>query len=275
MRTEIVQTKFGKDSYMMMSAGEIPDMVAKNTAMMKGRFQGASWYGETFAEFQKHVVTGENKRVAESEKFLEAIQDQVPVSKGWRNQDDVVGALPNVPAMLAGHPQHMRRRQRVSKETAPLSIYMDLTSSGGIGAAQVNKRGLALMALTRLLIEHRAVALWVGASLGGHGRAGTVAWQIDTAPLDLARATYHVSATSMSRLFGYSLNQDVFKTGGGWPFGNYGLHCQTAKTRLQNILGGDILYIEPIMLGDELTNDPIGWIKRTMAKYLNQDSTGE
>ena len=267
MRTETVATKWGSDRYMLMTAGEIPGVVEKHN--ISG---GGGWYGETREGFERHVRLGDESLVEESDKFLSRIEDLVPQSRGWRTIDDVAGSVPNVPALLAGHPLAMRRRQRVDRDNSPLAIYMDLTSSGGIGSSDVQRRGVALLALTRLLVSHRAVTLWVGASLGKYGVSGTVAWQIDTAPLDLARSSYHVAATSMSRLFGYTLNRSVLGTGGSWPFNNYELHCRTARERLMPMLGaGELLYVPPIVLHDALTKDPVGWVRRTMAEYTGHE----
>jgi hypothetical protein len=275
MRRITENTKWGTDDYLLLD-GDLAEYSAKYASTIRskmGGYGGDRWYGNSYSEFEKKVTIGDESLVSESEAFLARIEDQVPMSRGYRNFDDVVGAIPNVPAYLAGHPQCMRRRQRVMRETAPLAIYMDLTSSGGISAADVQKRGIVLLALTRLLVEHRPVELWVGTSLGG-GKvgAGTVAWRIDTAPLDLARAAFHISATVMSRGFGYALCQDVLKTGGSWPFYSYDTHCQTAKERLVNVFPGqETLYIPPIMYGDAMTQDPVGWIKRTMASYVAQE----
>lgn len=261
----------GRDDYLLLDSGDVSTFARDNASMLHSRIRndGRAWVGSTYDEFAKKVVAGDEELVASSEAFLAKIEDQVPMSRGWRNVDDVVGAIPNVPAFLAGHPQCMRRRERTMKETAPLAIYMDLTSSAGIGSSDVQKRGIVLLALTRLLVEHRPVELWVGTSLGSRGHSGTTAWRIDTAPLDLARAAFHIGATVMSRGFGYGLCRDLLKTDGHWPFDNYGKHCETAKQRIAFAFPGqELLYIPPIHLNDEMTTNPIGWVKRTMAEYV-------
>ena len=265
--------KLGRDDYILLENGDLMDYVAKFAGKLKSKIREAgSWVGSSYEDFMKKVATGDESLVASSEALLSKIEDQVPMSRGWRNVDDVVGAVPNVPAFLAGHPQCMRRRERTMRETAPLAIYMDLTSSAGISESDVQKRGVALLALTRLLVEHRPVELWVGTSLGGTGRSGTVAWRIDTAPMDLARAAFHISATVMSRGFGYCICQEVMDTGGSWPWGSHSRHCETAKARLAEAFPGqDLLYLPPILLGDELTRDPVGWVKRTMAEYVGKE----
>jgi len=279
MRRISNDTQWGKDDYLLLEASELLPLTNKHENSLRGRVSG-SWFGSSYQEFRQRIETGDNSLVAESDAHLAKIEDQVPMSRGWRNVDDVVGAVPNVPAFLAGHPQCMRRRQRTMRDTAPLAIFMDLTSSAGISAEDVQKRGVVLLALTRLLVEHRPVELWVGTGLGsGYSQRGnravsaTVAWRIDTAPLDLARAAYHVSATAMSRGFGYQMaHVELDMPHGAWPFGNYDLHCRTAEQRLKHTFAGqELLYIPPIMLGDELTKDPVGWVKRVMAQYVGEE----
>lgn len=277
MRRIDLATKWGKDRYLLLENGDLTNYSKTHADKLRSKIgsgSGARWYGGTYSDFATKVVTGDETLVEESESFLRQIENQVPMSRGWRNIDDVVGAIPNVPAFLAGHPQCMRRRERTMKETAPLAIYMDLTSSAGISAREVQQRGIVLLALTRLLVEHRPVELWVGTSLGSYSgdMSGTVAWRIDTAPLDLARSAFHISATVMARGFGYCLCQDELGTGGHWPFANHTKHCETAKERLANVFAGqELLYIPPIYWGDELTSDPVGWLKRTLAGYVKSE----
>lgn len=259
----------GRDRYMLLSTEELPALVEKHSAYLRPRISGG-WHGDKFDVFARKVVLGDEELVAASEEHLHLIEDQVPVSRGWRNVDDVVGAVPNVPAYLAGHPQCMRRRERTMKESAPLTIFMDLTSSGGINTAAVTKRGTVLLALTRMLVDHRSVELWVGAALGGGSKvaSATVAWRVDTAPLDLARAAYHISAVAMSRGFGYGLCHAELGSSGQWPLCNYDEHVATAPQRLQAVFPGtEVLYVPPIYLHDKMVTDPVGWIKRTLAKY--------
>lgn len=270
MRKHEQETSHGTDKYLLLEVGELLSTFEEyKTGIEKFVRFGAKWTNANSADHLRRCIsTGDEKLVAASDEFLSKIENLVPMSRGWRNVEDVVGALPNVPAFLAGHPQHMRRRERVSTRTAPLAIFMDLTSSGMIDAKDVQRRGTVLLALTRMLVEHRPVELWVGVALGNLGASGTVAWKIDTAPLDLARAAYHVSATAMSRVFGYGTAQRAHGVGGAWPFNNYGAHVQTAHERLTTVFSGqELMYVSPIYGTDPLTRDPVAWIKRTLKQY--------
>lgn len=264
----------GIDRYMLIDSGELKTVARDNATALRSKGTWGSWSGGSYADFERKVVVGDNELVKESEKFLREIEDLAPVSRGWRNVDDVVGAVPNIPAFLAGHPQCMRRRERVMKQTSPLVIYMDLTTSASISAEDVQRRGVVLLALVRQLVEHRPVELWVGTSLGTYSDSVlscTTAWRIDTAPLDLARAAFHISATSMARGFGYGICQSVLGSGGNWPLNDHELHCRTAKARLGAAFPGqEILYVPPVYGTDEMVRKPVEWIRRTMAQYVQR-----
>jgi hypothetical protein len=232
---------------------------------------GSSWQGNVgTAESLRRAQSGDFSLVAESDALVAKLEDQIIRTKKWRNIDDVVGSLPNVPAYLAGVPQSMRRRTREDRDDAPITVFVDLTSSAGIGSREVMLRGTTVLAFARLLTEHRAVTLWAGVALGGPS-SSTVAWRIDTAPMDLARAAHLLCSTSMSRGVGYALatafGQNIR---GSWPFSNFDLHKHTAQERLQAVFATELCYVPPIYLTDPLVSDPLGWIKRELLRYTGQ-----
>lgn len=259
--------------FMLMEAGEIVKAAQGNAKWMQHQTRIQAGNGiMSIAQFERCAVLGDNSYVERSEKFLAQIEDQVPLSQGWRNVDDVVGALPNVPAFLAGYPNCMRRRTRVDKENAPLRIFMNLTSSMGIWPEQVLRRGITLLAFTRLMIMHRPVELWVGSALRDGVKCATVAWRIDTAPLDLARAAFHIADVSMSRLFGYAMCEQLTNCHLGGGREDHEAH----KWQLMQFAGWpDVLYIPRFDLRDPLVSDPVGWIKRELAKYTGAEQQEE
>jgi hypothetical protein len=274
MRKYDLEFQGKRDQYMLLDSNE----VVPHMEQIKNQMSLSSWSGgETRDSLLRKAETGDEALVEASEEMLRLVEDQVPVSLGWRVIDDVVGALPNIPAYLAGHPMQMRRKQRNMRDTAPLAIYMDLTSSAGIDAKDVQRRGTVLLALVRRLVEHRSVELWVGTGLGNSREGATVAWQIDTAPLDLARGAFRIASTAMARGFGYQAVHSFLKMhSGGWPMGDFGVHLRTAEERLKPVFEGrELLYVPPIFLSDELTKDPVGWVKRVLAKYTGEAEAAE
>lgn len=238
------------------------------------RFEGGSWYGGVgHEESLRRLTTGDNSLVAESDRLMRALEDQVPLTKRWKNVDDVVGGLPNVPAYLAGTPINMRRRVKLMREDAPISVFVDLTSSAGIDAERLFKRGTAILAFVRLLTEHRAVELWAGIGLNSSsGGSSMIGWRIDTAPLDLARSAHLLCSPSVARGLGYKFAQSLHRAGGSWPFRSFDKHKASGEERLRAVLGTEIKFIPPIFVTDELVTAPVKWIKRELARYMPKDS---
>jgi hypothetical protein len=253
-----------KHHFMFLEAGEIATAAHDGVKWM--RHQNDLWKID-MKRFEKQIVLGEDSYVARAEAIMSEIEDLVPITRAWRNVDDVVGGLPNVPAFLAGTPQNMRRRVRTMSETAPLTIFMNLATSAIIDADTVLRRGIVLLALTRLLVEHRTVELWVGTTLDDGHHSGTAAWRIDTAPLDLARAAFMIADVSMSRLFGYAMCEvltDCHLGGGG--------QREQHAARLREATGwheDGLLYIPWMSVRDDMVNDPVGWIRERLAQYTS------
>lgn len=259
----------GNEHFALMSAGEICEVAASNMRWMRHQEGIQRGNGAVSTEqFIQKARLGDNKLVEMSEALLSKIEDQVPLSRGWRNIDDVVGAVPNIPAFLAGHPQNMRRRERAMRESAPLTIFMDLTSSMAINQDDILKRGIVLLALVRQLVAHRSVELWVGTSLGEGRHSCFAGWKIDTTPLDLARAAFHISDVSMSRLFGYATCEMLVNQ----HLGGFGASAKRNVELLKQIGGWhDLMYLPPIHHHDPMVSDPVGWLKKTMKQYVRME----
>ena len=236
------------------------------------RFSAGEWYGDLDNTSAIHYLhRGDDKLVAPSDAMVEALEGTAIHTQKWRNVDDVAGSIPNVPAYLAGHPCAMRRRTRLDQDDAPIAVFIDLDSSAGISAKDVLRRGTAALALTRLLSDHRPVELWAGIAMNvGYG-SSTIAWRIDTAPLDLARAAFALCSPAVSRGLGYKLSHAVHGSTGGWPFDNYSKHRNSGQERLERVFGQKVLYIPGVYLTDELITNPTAWIKRELEKYTHKE----
>lgn len=269
------QTRDGQHHFMFLDAGEILRASREGAKWMK--HQNQMWR-ISIKRFEQQVVTGEQAYVARADAVMREVEGLVPMSRGYRNRDDVVGSLANVPAYLAGIPQAMRRRERVAKDNAPLTIFMDLATSAGISADNVLKRGIVLLALTRLLVEHRPVELWVGTMLDDsgwrRGASGTCAWRIDTTPLDLARAAFHIADVAMSRLFGYAMCETMTNCHLGGSISAEGIERQ--KRQLREIMGWhEVLYIPAMHLRHPMVSAPGAWLKEMMQQYVARSDEDE
>ena len=94
------------------------------------RFGSGNWYGgHGVDDAIRHLHTGLESMVTPSDRMVEDLEGTEIHTKKWRNMDDCVGSIPNVPAMLAGHPMNMRRRQKLDQDDAPITVFIDLDRS--------------------------------------------------------------------------------------------------------------------------------------------------
>lgn len=238
------------------------------------RTGGGSWCGNrSNAVSAGFLANGDLSNVAPSEEFLSKLESEVFVSRKYRTIDDVCGGVPNIPNYLAGLPQAMRRRTRTTNQVAPLAIFADLTSSGGISAEDVRKRGCAILALVRLLANLRPVELWAFTGLGSHKRAAYTVVRVESSPLDLARAAHVLTCPSVSRGIGYGLAHERFNSSGGWPYGD---DCKLQRKHGAAIMarvcdpGSDVLFIPPVYLYDDSIKNPAKWVHDKLAEYGGQ-----
>ena len=173
-----------------------------------------------------------------------------------------------VNASPACQPISMRVRRRTADDAAPLTICIDLTSSADIDPEYLVKRGTAILALARILSSLRPVTIWLGAGLSGGGKAdGTSAWfQIDSAPLDLARAAFQISSGGVPRGMLYTFLQKQFGCGGGWPMYDVDRWRRMAPRFLTHWFEGEILFVPPVFTTDDFKKPEV-WLERMVKQY--------
>jgi hypothetical protein len=262
-----------RDNWLIMDASELPDFA--NTVAPAWR-KDSDWSGGRFADHVRTSRTGDMTAVAQSEALLSEMASYMPQSQRRGYIMDVAGAVPCVPAFLSGNPMNMRRRIKVRDEYAPLAIVYDPTCSGGLEHHHIFKRGLTVLALVRALSGLRPIELYVVVGLGGPG-GNYIAVRVETAPLDVARAAWMLTAPGMVRGLGYNILHDKLKSPGGWPYNNCSkdrgsLSPTVFRDIMQKALPhvSDVLAIPGLIVKDDLINDPRGWLARTFLELTGQ-----
>jgi hypothetical protein len=144
---------------------------------------------------RKALATGDPVLAERAERMLATLEqpdavyaDNVPA---WGRS--VSGALPDVPAYLAGSPLNMRRRVP-SYGLAPLTIVVETFMSGGVSDADRDRRSVAILALIRkLAMTGHAVDLYLAHT--SMREAATCLIRIENRPLDLVRAVWGFAAS--------------------------------------------------------------------------------
>lgn len=238
------------------------------------KFLARHSYGSA-AEAARTLLTGDESMVEASNAYLTKLEDMITVeTKKFRIIDDVSGGLPNVPALLAGHPLAMRRRQRVASDQGAITILLDLTTSQGISTQQIERRGAALLALVRILSSLRPVNLYAMTALGcvGHHRnvCACTLVHVETAPLDLARAAYLLSARNVSRELFFRYGDTFMEVTEGditWPWNNRDLGHRELPAIIGQHIAGEIAFIPGMHVDDVNKDRPEKWLREQLHRY--------
>lgn len=227
------------------------------------------WHGESSDDAARLTTSGDLSRVARSDALLGRFERFAfeTTRKAWR--DDIAGGFPNVPAYLAGHPLAMRRRAPAESAAAPLAVVVDLSTSAGISADAIERRGAAILALVRMLAMRRPVELWAGTGLDADRRqnASLIFCKLETAPLDLATAAYIMTSASFPRALCYNIGHVAHNFGGGWPYGDASTRHHFAEMCAAGFTHADALLAIPAAHNDDaIGKDPEGWIERKLAE---------
>ena len=183
--------------------------------LIAGSGEDSDWHGAPVAATLERAQAGDTKRVADCDRLLGVMETGADFSTARSvTVAAIAGGLPNVPAMLAGSPMAMRRRQRVTDQAAPLSVVIDLGVSASVKHGTIARRGAAALALVRLLAATRPVALWAVAGqqcsrFSDHAQNAAFAVRLDTAPLDLSRAAWLLCAPEAFRRAAFAVSQTV------------------------------------------------------------------
>ena len=183
--------------------------------------ENPDWAGATRAEAQRRAIEGNLDLVARADRLLDQIEADLDLS-GLSRQSvpALAGGAPCVPAMLAGHPLTMRARRPIASPAGEITILASLFISSSVSHDVIARRGSAALALVRALSLVRPVRLVVYyPSDGFDNSASLISAPIETAPLDLARAAWALTAPEILRQIAIPLESQALgaKYAGGAP----------------------------------------------------------
>lgn len=239
-------------------------------------YTGSSWSGGQSWETQlTQAARGDTSLVKQAEELLDKIVvDAARPMPMWVNE--VAGAFPSIPDYLAGQPDCMMDMQPQPSERAPIKIYVELTSSGAVDAADMVKRGTAILALALLLNRDRAVDLNVIIGFGrtpfGHQGCFAVI-PLGTSPIDIALSCNALTSQSFVRSMGYQFLRQFPETqcAGNWdwdimPDGDHNRARFVEKLRAAIGANPQDMIIPPTFMNDPAITDPLGFVRRSLAE---------
>ena len=218
---------------------------------------------------------GNTKLVPLAEEMLTKLDTMIETTRlVWDRSP--AGAFCCVPDVLAGLPTPMRRQVHQKDEHAPITIFAICSSSGGIGADILTKRGIAILAFVMALSRVRPVELY-HLDIGGGRKDGSgetiVSARINTAPLDLATACYVLTSSGFTRRMVYGLEEKLNGDAGSWPKGYYSAPGGY-NAKLKKMLVADperCLIIDAARYNDDLIVKPIEWINKQIKHFTQNE----
>lgn len=215
------------------------------------------------------MARGDESHVHDARALLKQLNERVE-SPHFVWEHSIAGAFPDVPAYLAGEPEHMWHRTPKPDDRSPLRIWVGLTSTWNIPNYLLRKRGIALAALAMALSEVRPVIVtpFYQLNLLGNSKSqGIISWDLSTSPIVLSELLPSLSdpllSRYMTRTATFIVNPELQQE----PAGYFG---STKPTDLIYYKPDD-LYLPVIHASDPLLTDPVAWVKTQLAKYDQQD----
>jgi hypothetical protein len=238
------------------------------------QFNARGWSGQLSSdEAYQYTLAGDDSRVEKCQALVDQFSNDCDLALSYPTWNpDVCGAYPLVPEFLAGLPECMMRRQMTDSDRAPVTLWVCVTSSGGIDAEECEARGIAIMALAMALSQTRAVNVRLFSGLDGPMRNHLVTVDLPQ-PFSLAQAAFILSSQSFSRGLTYKFLDNESGAGGGWPddihHGKYASRREDWKKLLP--IGADDVVFPHIFMGDPDLVDPVGYCKGVFAEILKLD----
>lgn len=227
---------------------------------------GSFYGGMTWQEAVSSCYSGDLSLVAAAEALLDKIDASVEVERRlW--SPSLYGAFPSVPDFLAGAPDCMRRLRPDPSDVSPVNIYVSTTSSAGISAETMLKRGVAIIALLLKLQQVRPVSLSLLAELHGQSDGACIECiRLESSPIDLSTACFAICRVGFARHLTYGVAQVMDRFNGGWPNGYRSEHWATEIRQRVGMVEQD-LYIPAATAWDPIITDPVAWVNAQVAKY--------
>lgn len=254
------------------------DLAAAADKAGSPRSGGNAWAGSTFAEAIKRAREGDETRAAASDRMLERLERFSAQSQAFATLPAVAGGAPCVPAYLSNSPLAMRQRRRVLSQAAPVAVLVNGFYSAAVDHETIERRGAAVLALVRVLSASRPVSLYwfVGAvdSVRGKGRLGSlITLPIDTAPLDLARASWLLCSPEAFRRVHFPAHRSTIGTKEDTSIGWLGGHEWQQENGLAPVVAGllgfsDYVATPGVLIGTTFKTDDAAaaWVEQEAAK---------
>lgn len=228
---------------------------------------------ESYQQARENLLKGKLSVVPRANALMDKLAGDAIELSATQWEQSVAGFIPCVPAFLSGSPESMYRPTEVKSDRAPVRVFASVCVSAGIEADDLEKRGVAILALCQKLTAIRPVELYVYADMGGTGWACIPCIKVETSPLDLATATYATSSAGFLRQLCFVWAEQRGWCG-EWAWGRSPTDAvgQSKTRKLLGLEENDLL-IPGGYATDPLITKPVEWLNKQIAKYTDELET--
>lgn len=258
------------------SVQDVADFICENVpANLMLNSGEADFYGIGINAALDKVVHGDLTHIEAAQKIISQMEDQNVFSSGVPViRAAIQGYVPNVPAVIMGHPEGFLARfhDDASSINTPLNVYIETSISAGVSEQQILKRGVAVIAFVLAMSQIRPVQLYATYAGRDNGTNFGLAVNLGTTPLNLAVATWSLTHRAFCRRIGFHYMMAHTKK----PYGSIPWAWSLTPTSKDYIdsnkaafeMRNDDVFIPGAHLFDSnVLNNPIDWVKAMVAKH--------
>lgn len=236
-------------------------------------FDSDSFYGHSYKEALSKLYSGDTSQLDAAKQVMDQLQIDDLVSELQSTLvPTIAGFIPNVPALVAGHPEGMFKRQYIESPNVvtPLTVYVDVIVSGGLTHTELIKRGVACLAFVLAMETIRPVDLYtVQCTTGRSDKAYITTTKIASRPMDLGRAVWMLTNPSYARRLAFTgCSYLTGRFAGGWAFGgpsnNY---YEKGMRKALEMLPTDVFIKGGHLYDDLMLTNPVKWVRKMVEQH--------
>jgi hypothetical protein len=240
-----------------------------------GSGDASDWNGqESFNDAKINAIHGRSEGMNEAEKMIDSINAENVTSCQQSFVANVAGALPIVPAAIAGSPFSMLQKVDSVQLSAPIRVFASCATSAGISAADMSKRGAAIIALILKLQEVKPVQLFIIGELEGsqeNGGSAIPCVRIETTPLDTTAASYALTSAAFLRQLCFEFT-DSEGFNGSWAYRESPQDKEFQdKIKAELFCTENDLYIRGGYASDKSIQEPAAWVQDRLNELIERE----
>jgi|HubBroStandDraft_1064217.scaffolds.fasta_scaffold125911_2 hypothetical protein len=238
---------------------------------LKSAFEGHNGSLDKTAEI---TLRGDETLVSKAEKLMSELEAKIETNS-TSLEADVFGPVLSIPDYLANTPTPFRRLKTVISDVSPVRIFVGIACSGGLSPEEMERRGVAIMALAMALQAIRPVDVILYSEHGDDARVSDLLYTVtlESRPMSLAHSINAIANVNVARhlTMGIASNEGW---SGHWPKGYSGRkptpEYKVWRTDVLGITNQDIVLESPFY-ADEVINNPIAWINKHLGNYSEEN----